>query len=223
MSANGVLAIFVKTPEISPVKTRLAAGIGQANALLFYLQSIKATAALALKAKSELTNLEVIWAVAEEEGLGSDRWKQFTTFSQGDGALGERLHRVYTHLLNRYDYVAFMGADSPHISSAAIANALRLTEKSRHQSFIIGETYDGGFYFFGGGKKLPRDVWLSVEYSTELTARQLKAQLQKFGGLEEIETNFDIDTIEDLHQLAKCKKTPLAEQNTIIEWARTLK
>lgn len=85
MSPNGVLAIFVKTPELSQVKTRLAAGIGQEGALLFYNRALEVTAALARQVKTELVDLDVVWAVAEEQGLKSDRWKEFATVFQGEG------------------------------------------------------------------------------------------------------------------------------------------
>lgn len=223
MSLTGILAIFVKTPEFSQVKTRLAAGIGQEGALLFYKQALEATAALSRQVKTELVDLDVVWAVAEEQGLKSDRWIEFDTVFQGEGDLGQKLHTVYAELLRRYDYVAFIGADSPHIPSTEIVKALTLTKKWRNEKFIIGETFDGGFYFFGGGIPLPKNVWTNIEYSSERTAQQLELELEKFGGIEKIEKNFDIDTIEDIHSLAKCKNRSLPEQTKLIEWARSIK
>lgn len=223
MRLKGALAIFVKTPEFSQVKTRLAAGIGQEGALLFYKQALEATAAFSRQVKAELVDLDVVWAVAEEQALKSDCWKEFGSVFQGEGGLGQRLHTVYTKLLSRYDYVAFIGADSPHICSNEILKAILLTKKWRSEKFIIGETFDGGFYFFGGGKHLPKNVWTSVEYSSERTSQQLELALKKFGEIEKIEKNFDVDTLEDLHSLSKCKSSLLPEQIKLIEWARTIK
>ena len=223
MSTKGVLAIFVKTPEFSQVKTRLAAGIGQEGALLFYKQALEATAALSRQVKTELLDLDVVWAVAEEQGLTSDRWIEFGTIFQGEGGLGQKLHTVYVELLSRYDYVAFIGADSPHIPSTEIVKALTLTKKWRNEKFIIGETFDGGFYFFGGGIPLSKNVWTNIEYSSERTAQQLELELKKFGSIEKVEKNFDIDTIEDLHSLSQCKAGSLPEQAKLIEWARSIK
>ncbi len=223
MSLTGVLAIFVKTPEFSQVKTRLAAGIGQEGALLFYKQALEATAALSRQVKIDLADLNVVWAVAEELGLKSERWKEFGTVFQGEGGLGQKLHTVYAELLSRYDYVAFIGADSPHIPSTEILKAIMLTKKYRNEKFIIGETFDGGFYFFGGGIPLPKNVWTNVEYSSERTAQQLELELKKFGSIEKVEKNFDIDTIEDLHSLSQCKTRSLPEQAKLIEWARSIK
>lgn len=223
MSTRGILAIFVKTPELSPVKTRLAVGIGKEAALLFYNQALEATAALARQVQSELAELDVVWAVAEEQGQESHRWKEFGVVLQGEGSLGDRLHAVYAALTNQYDYVAFMGADSPHISSTEIVKGLTLTKKWKDEKFIIGETFDGGFYFFGGGKPLRKDAWLNVEYSSEHTAQQLELELVKFAGIEKIEKNFDIDTIEDLRCLSECNASLLPEQNRIIVWARSFR
>lgn len=223
MRTKGVLAIFVKTPELSPVKTRLAEGIGKAKALQFYNQALDATAALACHVRSEMNDqLDVVWAVAELQGLDSNRWKDLGTVFQGEGSLGDRLHTVYDKLLDQYEYVTFMGADSPHICSSEIVNGLKLTKKWRNDKFIIGETFDGGFYFFGGGKPLAKDVWTRVEYSMAHTAQQLESELERFGGVEKIEKNFDIDTIEDIRRLSECQNILLPQQASLIEWSRLL-
>jgi glycosyltransferase A (GT-A) superfamily protein (DUF2064 family) len=49
------LAIFVKTPGLSPVKTRLAEGIGQARAEAFYRLAVDAVAEVALATEPKLT------------------------------------------------------------------------------------------------------------------------------------------------------------------------
>ena len=54
-------AIFVKTPGLSPLKTRLATGIGAAAATDWYRLAARATAA----AVAQLPNLVAYWAVAE--------------------------------------------------------------------------------------------------------------------------------------------------------------
>ncbi len=222
MMTKGVLCVFVKTPELSPVKTRLAEGVGRDNALYFYDLALTATAALALRAQAELKSLDIVWAVAEPEGLKSNRWNQFKTISQGEGDLGHRLHQVYAQLITKYDYVAFMGADSPHILESQLIRALELTQQHRQHQFVLGETRDGGFYFFGGGQKIPQSAWRAVEYSSPKTSQQLVLQLEKHIVVLKIETDFDIDTKDDLLCLKDCKGNLLPEQAEIVEWVRSL-
>jgi glycosyltransferase A (GT-A) superfamily protein (DUF2064 family) len=40
------LAVFVKTPGLSPIKTRLAASVGEQKALEFYRRSLRVTEAV---------------------------------------------------------------------------------------------------------------------------------------------------------------------------------
>lgn len=221
MISKGALAIFVKTPGLSPVKTRLAASIGQPEADTFYGLSIKATQAIAQKLKQGLKDLEVYWSIAESDGIQAALWKEFRRIFQGDGTLGERLGCVYDQLLKSHGFVCFIGADSPHLTVGDLHKGIEKTaEKS---SFVLGETVDGGFYFFGGSSPLPRKLWKSVEYSSDHTAKQLGGALEAFGQVHQLEKNFDIDTAEDLiayRELCCSSFDFLPEQLDVIHWAR---
>lgn len=217
---KGVLCFFVKTPGLSPIKTRLAQSIGSQQALEFYQRSLVATAALARKLKNNIPHLEITWAVAEPEGMTSSHWAEFNPIYQGTGTLGDRLHKVYSTLIEDYDYVGFMGADSPHLSYSELHQALGLTSEKKTDHFIIGDTKDGGFYFFGGGISLPPEVWLNVEYSTNKTSFQLAKNLSAFGAIQYIKKNFDIDTLKDLKDLKKITVELLPEQTELINWCQ---
>ncbi|HEV8692715.1 MAG TPA: hypothetical protein VGQ93_00795, partial [Lysobacter sp.] len=58
------LAIFVKTPGYSPVKTRLAADCGRAYAEAWYRRAAAAVASVA-KIAADREGIAVYWAVAE--------------------------------------------------------------------------------------------------------------------------------------------------------------
>lgn len=225
MSETCALVIFVKTPGESPVKTRLAREIGSALAAKFYELSLRATTARALALKKSNPSLVVYWAVAEANCLESRIWSTFPTVSQGDGNLGQRLAHVFEQVLKTHPAVCFMGADSPHIPTHVISENISRTMKHRSDCFQLGKTLDGGFYFFGGGLSLPREVWTSVEYSTEKTAGDLLGRLNSVGTTEALPTNFDIDTKNDLLRLARIDISAeglLPEQNEIIAWCRSV-
>lgn len=224
-ASSGALAIFVKTPELSPVKTRLAASIGRERALQFYELSLATTAALARELKSRIPDLQVYWAVAESEGHMAKRWTSYPIVSQGAGDLGARLAFVYESLLVSHSYVCFVGADSPHLEIGALTQGVRLTKKNLQKRFVMGETLDGGFYFFGGSLAVPSLAWQEVEYSTSRTAVQLLENLTRFGKVDFISKNFDIDTIDDLIRLAEISHTSsgyLPEQLELIQWSKSL-
>ena len=202
MNSDGALAIFVKTPGLSPVKTRLAASIGKEAANRFYTLSLAATAAVAKLLQTRISDLHIYWAVAEPEGRDAKIWSGFPVIFQGNGSLGERLNFVYKELLKKHNYICFMGADSPHITVEELGLAVLLTAKNVKKKFIIGETLDGGFYFFGGSVSLPDSVWLKVKYSTTQTAHMLMDELRKCGKLKRLKKHFDIDTIDDLFRYA---------------------
>lgn len=223
-NSSGALAIFVKTPELSPVKTRLAATIGRERALQFYEFSLATTAALARELQSRIPDLQVYWAVAEPEGQGEKRWTSFPIVSQGAGDLGARLAFVYENLLKSHSYVCFMGADSPHIEIGTLFQGVRLTKKNLQERFVMGETLDGGFYFFGGSLSVPSLAWQDVEYSKSDTAFQLTQKLIGFGEVDLIAENFDIDTIDDLIRLAEIlpiSEALLPEQMELLQWSKS--
>lgn len=222
MSLGGALAIFVKTPGLSPIKTRLASSIGVESANRFYELAVAATRAVAGDLQDKIPNLHLYWAVAEEAGLDANLWSSFTTVFQGNGGLGRRLHTVYEELLKRHHYVCFVGADSPHLSPELIKSGILLTAKHLHRKFVLGETIDGGFYFFGGSVPLPPGLWLGVEYSTCNTARQLKSKLSQYGEIELLKPNFDVDTADDLRRYSHLEAV-LPEQQELIRWARTIR
>lgn len=215
------LAIFVKTPGLSPVKTRLAKSVGREVAEDFYKLSLKATASFAKAIKGKIPELKIYWAVAEVEGLEKDLWNDFETIPQGDGTLGDRLSFVYDQMLNIHHSVCFIGADSPHLDYLEISNYISTLRKSSPQKFLLGETYDGGFYFFGGSQSIPKEIWTAVHYSTETTCHELCEDLNQVGFIELLSENFDIDRVEDFDNYKKNNfgmNDLLPEQRDLLRW-----
>ncbi len=218
---TSAIAIFVKTPGFSPVKSRLAASIGQEKAEEFYKLSLKATYAVVAQAiqKSE-GKIEAYWAVAEKDQLTNPLWNSFKTIPQGSGGLGERLSSVYAKLQKQHKKVFLIGADLPHLNYKELLRAqFKLTSSSE---YILGETDDGGFYLFGGRGIIERAVWNSIPYSSEETATALIQKLGKSHFLY-LDKNFDIDYVEDLKRLAEYPTDALLdEQRQVIEWAKKI-
>lgn len=211
------LAIFVKTPGYSAIKTRLAADIGTAKAEKFYVLSVQSISAVAQEVE-KLSGGQIVpyWAVAEEAAMEHDLWQNFSRINQGVGGLGDRLHRVYSTLLNDHDVVLLIGADSPQLRPEHIIQAADLINPNQ---FVLGPAEDGGFYLFGGARSMSHDIWTAVSYSSKETMKELSDQVKTFANLKILSRQYDVDTVEDLTQLSQSLQScRFAQQKELLNW-----
>lgn len=203
------IAAFVKTPRLSPIKTRLGATIGTAAAEEFYLMSLKA-----ISQTIQAANCAAYWAVGEEDGLKNKLWKSFNCLHTGEGGLGERQDNVYRALLKTHNKVLLIGADSPQLTPAILTNAFEELEKS---DFVIGPAKDGGYYLFGGKSPVATEVWVTVTYSTSETRAELIRKLPSVPAMLPILT--DVDTLDDLKSiLNELPDKPSTAQKDLARW-----
>jgi glycosyltransferase A (GT-A) superfamily protein (DUF2064 family) len=192
------LAAFVKTPGLSPIKTRLASGSSPAEALAFYRLAIGALEATLTAAAHE--GMAPYWAVAEAGAMDDPLWDAFPRIAQGEGGLGERLATVYNTLQARYGAVMLLGADAPQLDLPRLLEAAHWIE--RPGRIALGTATDGGFYLFGGSMPIGREVWTSVTYSTDHTATELLTRVSGLGPLLTLPSLTDVDQAQDLASLA---------------------
>ena len=213
------VAIFVKTPALSPVKTRLWPGLGRQCAVALYLISAEAVASVAAAAQQR-ADLQAYWAVAEAEALHGDAWLDLPHLAQGEGGLGQRMAQVYRTLRTRHRGAIVIGADTPQMVPAALersADWLASTESR----LVMGRAEDGGFWLFGGNVAVPDEAWLGPRYSTADTASEFIAALGPAGRWLHLETLRDIDTVDDLpgvHADLSALTAPTAAQSRLLEW-----
>ncbi len=198
------VAVFVKTPGVSPVKTRLAQAVGASMAEEFYALALDCIEEVVQTAVADSRgNLSAYWAVAEPDQLGHPRWQGLPRVSQVRGSegavgLGERMDTVYRTLLETHRAVLLIGADSPHLTPAWLGDAARLLDQN---DFVMGRSDDGGFCLFGGTRPIDSTVWTRVRYSVAETADELCAGLATPPVF--LPTTFDVDTLDELLRLEK--------------------
>jgi len=219
-SSKCAIAVFVKTPGLTPLKTRLAASLGKEKAEAFYHHSVKAVESVLKNVQDQSNRFQAFWAVAEREGLNHSLWKKFSKVYQGEGDLGQRLDSVYSSLIKKYETVLLIGADCPEIQITQLEKAQQslLEKKSK---FVLGPALDGGFYLFGGSTPIPRHIWTDTPYSEGATLERLRKHLLPFGEIAFLETARDVDTLEDLKALGgKAPSGLTLEQQKLWDWTK---
>lgn len=216
---NGGLAIFVKTPGQSPVKTRLAQHIGQLKAEAFHLAAAEAVASVAVRAGRAAGFLSH-WAVAEREAMAGNAWKDLPCLFQGPGTLGERMDTVYRQLRTQGGYAMLVGADAPQLHEDTLVRAARWLDSATPR-LVIGRACDGGFWLFGGNVALPPETWLRPAYSQSMTAHEFTLAMSPHGQWLELDMLSDVDRIEDL--AVACRElralaSPTLEQHRLLDW-----
>lgn len=213
------IAIFVKTPGLSPVKTRLAANIGRARAEILHLLSAEAVAAVTREAALR-NGSTTYWAVAEDLEATDAAWADLPRLAQGDGGLGERMGRIYECLRQRHGRALLLGADVPELTAGALLQACDWLAGSAPR-LVIGPAADGGFWLFGGNIPIPAATWLRPEYGGAHVAAQFEAGLPTNARLLRLPTLHDIDRLEDLppvYSALAVLHEPEPAQRRLREW-----
>ena len=192
MNKNLIL-IFTRNPELGKVKTRLAATIGDENALEIYIQLLDHTKKVALEAPYDK---QVLYS---EEINHNDMWKadSFQKKLQVGADLGERMHNAFqSGFDDGYEKIVIIGSDLIALESTDITQAI---SKLDHHDIVVGPAEDGGYYLLGM-KKIPENLFQNKEWgtSTVLSDTLLDISNLKYFLLEE---KNDIDTYEDIKNI----------------------
>lgn len=216
---KGAIAIFVKTPGHSPLKSRLAADCGERYAQAWYMHAAAAVASV-VRAAHTRTGMTAYWAVAESAALGD--WSGLPVIAQGDGGLGERMARVHASLVARHGFGVLVGADAPQLSTELLAEASGWLDSSMPR-LALGPACDGGFWLFGANRTPPLSTWDAVRYSAVDTAENLRHAMGDLGTWRMLPVLADADHGRDLpavlHALASLP-SPSPEQRRLVQWMR---
>lgn len=215
---NTKFMAFAKTPELSPLKTRLARIKGAPFAEEFYRLSVACTAEVLTQLRAKHFGVEVQWLLAEQKADNHPFWQkpelglgpaQF----QAEGGLGERLDSAFKNNFLPGSGLGILGTDLPQLSVSLLERALIALSTSA--DVVIGPARDGGFYLLVTRVPIKTEIWKKVIYSTKSTCEQLIAQLNPLGRVELLETLTDIDEERDL-QWAIAELTLLREREGLL-------
>ncbi len=211
---KGGLAIFVKTPGVSPLKTRLAVGMG-IDSERWYRLAVDAVKSVAVEARDK-TGINAYWAVAEQEAMQNPLWQSMPRLAQSDdvqAGLGERMGRVMRMLVRQHGFGILLGADAPQISASDIQAASDFLDHDSPR-LVLGPAHDGGFWCVGSNQALPIELWQSVLYSRPDTYVHF---VNAFSPFAEILTLRKLSDVDEFTDLAACQRELEALDYTTLE------
>jgi len=218
---SGAIAIFAKTPGLTPAKTRLAASIGSRSAEAFHRLALDVVEETVLAFLASHSSWQACWAVAEAKGAQNPRWSRLGARHTGEGGLGKRMARIYNSLLDEYDRTLLIGTDAPEMTPAHLATAAHALAAS---PLVLGPAYDGGFWLVGGRKAIPELVWQRPRYGTETARQDFETQLKAAGlpAPHPLPALADIDEVSDLQRLTKRLGRPTPAKAALADWLDSL-
>jgi rSAM/selenodomain-associated transferase 1 len=197
------LIVMTKQPVAGAVKTRLAAIMGAPEAAQLYEAMLVDTFALAEELPS--TDLLVSFTPREARSYYNSLAPGATLVEQPEGDLGARLRHAFEEAFELgYDSAVVIGSDSPHLATVRLEEAFAATAR---EDACIGPCDDGGYYLLGLSRPQPA-LFECIDWGSDRVFDQTLAQAQSVGLiLRELETEFDVDTIEDVHKLEALLRT----------------
>jgi rSAM/selenodomain-associated transferase 1 len=182
--------IFTRNPELGKVKKRLAAKIGDENALKIYSFLLQRTFRVT-------KNLDCDKVVYYSEGIqDKDIWDNdgFQKKRQSGKDLGERMENAFKKgFAEGYSKIAIIGSDLYDLQEEDLTKAFSALQQT---DYTIGPAQDGGYYLLGM-KSLNSDLFRNKSWGTD-TVLQQTLQALKNETLTLLEERNDVDTYEDM-------------------------
>jgi hypothetical protein len=185
------IVIFAKAPVPGRVKTRLIPALGAEGAAKLAAEMLEQTVAEALASGLDVE------LCGEPDPSGWYSGPPLRLAAQGEGDLGQRLHRAAERVLAE-EPVLLVGADCPALDRhrlRAAAEALK-----RHDA-VIHPAVDGGYVLLGL-KRFSAALFGGIAWSTKSVARETLERLATLGWSTDVrETLTDVDEPADLPPL----------------------
>ncbi|HEY5690275.1 MAG TPA: TIGR04282 family arsenosugar biosynthesis glycosyltransferase [Cyclobacteriaceae bacterium] len=189
---NNLLIIFYRNPELGKVKTRLAATLGDANALAIYLKLVAHTRAITLNLSMDKMVCYSNYVDREDSWSNENYDKQL----QQGKELGDRLsHAIKIGFNKGYKAVCVIGTDNLELTTKLIEEAF---VKLKTHEAVIGPAKDGGYYLLGLRKFIP-EPFENKKWSTSSVCQDTLNDFQRIGlSYDMLPVLTDVDTETDL-------------------------
>lgn len=196
-----VVVIFVKQPRPGAVKTRLAAGVGEARAAELASAFMRDT----LATIQRVSSAPEVWIAFDPPAAGAYFERLFpgaTCLPQAPGDLGARMQAAIQSAMEASGAPASclaIGGDAPHIGTELYEAAFASLQGQ--DDVCVAPAEDGGYVLLGQRSvhtELFRDMPWSQGHLLEATlSRAASSELS----VRLLPTQFDVDHFEDLERL----------------------
>ncbi len=196
-SPRRILLVFARAPRRGEVKTRLAAELGEAEALRIY-RAMGGGIVDALRRGPWRT--VIYYTPAEAEGELRD-WlgpEGLSWLPQCSGGLGERLAHGFQEGFRAGDRICAVGTDAPGLTPHLVAEAFERIEDPNGPEVVLGPAHDGGYYLVALRAPAP-ELFEGIPWSTDRTlAVTLERALALGLGTELLSPLADVDRPDDV-------------------------
>ena len=194
------IVVMAKAPVAGLVKTRLIQALGADGAARLAHRLLVHTLDAVLEFKADY------WELCVSPSTQHPAFKQATVNAgerlqltlQGEGDLGERMHRAFKRLLQTHDKALLIGTDAPALNT----HCLQLAEATLDDNdAVFIPAMDGGYALVGLTRPLPllfeAMPWSTSQVMAETRSRARQAQVK----WAELASVHDIDEPADLVHL----------------------
>jgi len=201
------LIIFAKAPVAGQAKTRMIPALGAHGAarlaqqlLLHAVQQAAQVPWDALELCVSPDTTHPAFALAQDlvQKSTATPHSPLTLSPQGDGDLGQRMHRAFVRGLSRHSAVLLMGTDAPGLSAQVLQQAAQSLQT--HDAVFV-PAHDGGYALVGLRRPAPElfedMVWSTASVMAETRIRAHQAGVHWC----ELAPVHDMDEPTDLHHL----------------------
>lgn len=186
------LIVFLKAPRPGTVKTRLAQTAGAERACAIYREMVETV----LTSLGPVRQVTLCFAPDDaEDEIKPWRRAGWAAAPQGDGDLGERLHRAFASAFAAgAERVVIIGSDCPEVRSSDVRAAW---QELRSFDLVAGPAADGGYWLIGLRAPQP-ELFRDIAWSSDQVLGQTLARAKALGlRIQLLRILTDIDTEAD--------------------------
>ena len=189
--SDPVLCLFARAPVLGGVKRRLAAAIGDEEALAAHCTLVEDTLNRLAHLPGVVTELWLDDAAHPGAAAWARRWRVEVRQQRG-GDLGTRMHQALCHGLARAGASLVVGSDCPAIDGDYVARAVAaLTD----HDVVVGPARDGGYGLVAARRPVP-ELFRGIAWGTSSVLAESTAAAAAAGySLARLAEISDVDTV----------------------------